>query len=248
MKILFILLLLPLLQVHAREVYDLSLLKKSAVPNILMPFESDACSVIAEGPDKDPTKWQDCCVEHDFKYWIGGTEKDRLAADKEFLGCLKSKTSPVWARLVYMGVRVGGTPHASTTYRWGFGWTQLRGYQPFTESELIQIKEKSLLVQNKSDHVNLSPKNHLQDPQFLSKNFCEERVLKYFAENTNYSKVLFYSRSISDEMTYVLRPIDINCTYRIVMSSQVDEAFCSRYENIYVKDKIISRITHAGCK
>ena len=58
------------------------------------------------------------CNHHDFKYWQGGTEKDREIADKEFYKWMRADIADavwykqphyhVWAYLYYLFVRGGG--------------------------------------------------------------------------------------------------------------------------------------------
>ncbi len=231
----------------ATTVYDLSVFKKSVRPeNVLTPFESDACSVIDEGPKENPKLLEECCVEHDFKYWVGGSEEDRKVADQELYQCAKTKTNAVWARMIYLGVRFGGSPHSSETYRWGYGWTQLRGYKPFTDHEKKQIEELSSQVKNKMDHIQLNPKQTLEPVEFVSKNFCEEHVLSYFAENTNYGKVSFFEKADESLLEYHIRPLDSKCLYRVRMSRVIDAAYCSRYENMHRKERIIHSISKTG--
>ncbi len=233
--------------VLAQKVYDLSVFKKSVRPeNVLTPFESDACSVIKEGPKENPKLLQECCVEHDFSYWIGGSEEERKKADLGLLECAKTKTNAVWARMIYLGVRMGGSPHSSKTYRWGYGWTQLRGYKPFTDHEKRQIDEQVSLVKNKMDHIQLNPKQTLEPVEFVSQNFCEEHVLSYFAENTNYEKVSFFEKDDGERLEYHIRPVGSKCIYNVQMSRVVDAAFCSRYENMHRNERIIHRILKTG--
>src|SRR5438094_223886 len=55
-----------------------------------LPFESDECS----GPlnwfwkllyRKNQPPWCQCCVEHDFAYWQGGTAVQRATADADLM-------------------------------------------------------------------------------------------------------------------------------------------------------------------
>jgi hypothetical protein len=40
------------------------------------------------------------------------------------------------------GVRVGGSPLFPTSYRWGYGWSYQRGYQPLSEREKRQVSDQ----------------------------------------------------------------------------------------------------------
>lgn len=69
-------------------------------------------------------------------YWRGGTADDRKQADEALRDCVAEKTgnSPL-ASAMYSGVRLGGSPHFPTWFRWGYGWNQLRSYRPLTSAE-----------------------------------------------------------------------------------------------------------------
>jgi hypothetical protein len=92
------------------------------VPN-LSPFTSDGCSLF---PDKDYQRgdsWCACCIEHDYAYWKGGTDAERLAADRALAECVRKSTGDsALAQLMYSGVRAGGSEVFPTWYRWGYGW------------------------------------------------------------------------------------------------------------------------------
>ena len=106
----------------------------SAAP--LRPFTTDGCSLFL---DRDPVHgvtWRDCCVTHDQAYWHGGTEAERLRADEALRACVAERTGDTaLAELMYRGVRAGGLPQFPTWYRWGYGWSDGRGYGPLTEAE-----------------------------------------------------------------------------------------------------------------
>jgi len=48
---------------------------------------------------------------------------------------------PEIAKLMLLGVRVGGTPYLPTQFRWGYGWPYPRLYGALTEAELKQAKQ-----------------------------------------------------------------------------------------------------------
>ena len=95
------------------EVYSKSNLSEPLPPHT---FKSDGCSC---WPDGD---WVDCCVKHDLIYWMGGTREERKIADLELKKCISEKGYPVIARIMYIGVRIGGVWWLPTPFRWGFGW------------------------------------------------------------------------------------------------------------------------------
>ncbi len=87
--------------------------RESAVP---ADFKSDGCSLFPDG------NYRECCVEHDKAYYVGGSLKERRAADKELYGCVRSKgNSKFLSSIMYIGVRVGGVSFLPTPFRWGFG-------------------------------------------------------------------------------------------------------------------------------
>jgi len=46
-----------------------------------------------------------CCGAHDDAYAIGGTERDRIRADRTFFRCIYNEGRPLVARIYYFGVR-----------------------------------------------------------------------------------------------------------------------------------------------
>lgn len=95
-------------------------------------FFFDGCSSIApEGTLEDPALWCECCLEHDVKYWKGGTWTDRRNADLDLMDCVAEKSgSNALGLMYYLGVRMGGSPFFLTPYRWGYGWEFGRGTNP----------------------------------------------------------------------------------------------------------------------
>ena len=79
-------------------------------------FTSDGCSMF---PDY---RWKDCCVKHDKIYWNGGSSSDRKDADMKLYRCVKEKGYPFIAKIMYIGVRIGGHPLLPFSWRWGYGY------------------------------------------------------------------------------------------------------------------------------
>jgi hypothetical protein len=97
--------------------------EKAAIRTEIKPpkeFTTDGCSLF---PNKlineDIT---DICIEHDMKYWIGGSVEDRKEADLEFKNQLNEKIYPVGS-VAYAAVRIFGYPLIPVPWRWGYGWT-----------------------------------------------------------------------------------------------------------------------------
>ena len=116
--------------------------KEPGEPN-LADFKSDGCSLFVDGTFKDRELWKECCVKHDIAYWKGGTADERKAADLKFRECIRKTTGDeALALLMYEAVRVGGSPHFPTWYRWGYGWPKGRGYKALTELEKTVVQRK----------------------------------------------------------------------------------------------------------
>lgn len=107
----------------------------------LQPFSSDGCSMSPDGTPDEPNKWLKCCVLHDIKYWVGGSEDERLSADHDLKMCLHEEGAIIADSLYYIGVRIGGRPYYYTSYRWGYGWKYDRGYIPLDNQEKEYIKK-----------------------------------------------------------------------------------------------------------
>lgn len=102
----------------------------------LRPFTTDGCSLFPDGWPTEQDTWLECCVEHDKAYWLGGTEQERLRADRNLRDCVLDATGDSHlAELMYAGVRAGGHPLFPTWYRWAYGWPMGRGYRPLSEAE-----------------------------------------------------------------------------------------------------------------
>jgi hypothetical protein len=109
----------------------------------LSDFSSDGCSLFPDQSWIDAKDWCDCCFTHDIAYWQGGTEIQRLEADKQLRDCVLTKTGdPLLAETMFKGVRFGGHPWFSNWYRWGYGWNDGRNYQALTLEEERMVSEK----------------------------------------------------------------------------------------------------------
>ncbi len=108
----------------------------------LAEFTSDGCSYSPDGTPITTDAWLECCEEHDFHYWKGGTEADRKLADNSLKQCVEKKGYQVTSYLMYLGVRLGGSPTFATTFRWGYGWNYKREYKPLSASDLEQVINK----------------------------------------------------------------------------------------------------------
>ncbi len=102
----------------------------------LVPFSSDGCSLFPDAALITADDWCTCCFDHDVAYWRGGTAEEREQADRALKRCVIDKTqNEALATLMYEGVRFGGSPYFYNWYRWGYGWSFDRKYQPLTDAE-----------------------------------------------------------------------------------------------------------------
>lgn len=102
----------------------------------LQPFKSDGCSLFPDSSLITRDDWCSCCFVHDIAYWKGGTYEEREAADSDLRKCVFERTgNETLAKLMYEGVRFGGSPYFYNWYRWGYGWGYERKYQQLTAAE-----------------------------------------------------------------------------------------------------------------
>lgn len=109
----------------------------------LRAFATDGCTGATDGPQEKPKAWLHCCEKHDLRYWAGGTAAEREAADEELRACVKATGYGDTARIMQFFVRIFGNPYNATSWRWGFGWTQLRGYEALNKEERQEIERFS---------------------------------------------------------------------------------------------------------
>lgn len=117
----------------------------------LMSFTTDGCSLFPDRAPAGRADWCDCCLAHDLAYWRGGTEDDRLNADRALRRCVEQRSRDHGlAELMFLGVRAGGGPELNTRFRWGYGWPFGRGYAALTPDEAASVKrlEEAYLATN----------------------------------------------------------------------------------------------------
>jgi len=104
----------------------------------LKPFTTDGCSggmsLLWRKVIGHPPPWEDLCVEHDRAYHVGGHTSLRRRADRVLAQGIADCGHPVWAVLVYVGVRLGGAGLLPTPWRWGYGWRWPRHRAPGGQS------------------------------------------------------------------------------------------------------------------
>ncbi|SMF28247.1 hypothetical protein SAMN02745866_01804 [Alteromonadaceae bacterium Bs31] len=126
----------------------LSFISAIACADTLKPFTTDGCSIFPDGSLEDNAKWMECCIRHDFAYWQGGSLLEREEADDELKSCVANLGEKNISLLMHLGVRMGGSPLYPTWYRWGYGWSYMRGYEPLSKEEQAQIKGQLLVLHN----------------------------------------------------------------------------------------------------
>ncbi len=88
-------------------------------------FTSDGCTW---APDTIGTvNLRSICVAHDYRYWLGGTEEEKLEADEELRDEIRAKGLFLTAAVYYRFVRAFGGRHWPASpmpnrHHWGYGW------------------------------------------------------------------------------------------------------------------------------
>lgn len=108
---------------------------------ILFPFTTDWCSSFPDGTIFNPDVWRECCVNHDKEYWKGWTKIEKNIADQILWKCVSSKGYPILWFLMKYWVKIWGSAYFPTSFRWWYGWSQFKGYEKLSISEIQQIKE-----------------------------------------------------------------------------------------------------------
>ena len=102
MKTLLLLIVTPFMLTHAK----------------LEPFETDTCTFFIDG------SWSECCIEHDVRYWLGGTKEKMDESDLKLKKCVEEKSNNIWSSLIYQGVRIGHLSPIKSKYEWAWGWSE----------------------------------------------------------------------------------------------------------------------------
>jgi len=67
-------------------------------------------------------EYRKLCVQHDQRYYYGGSKADHLAADEWFRDALIDHgMRPEEAAIVFYFVQRGGVPHGRLPWSWAFG-------------------------------------------------------------------------------------------------------------------------------
>lgn len=114
----------------------------------LRDFTTDGCTGGPEGTRCDPDAWLHACTEHDWRYWQGGTRKQRREADRILREKISAEGYPGMGNLAFVAVRIGGSALWPTPFRWGYGWDQYpRLPRPLTTSEEREVRKKAPLLE-----------------------------------------------------------------------------------------------------
>ena len=105
----------------------------------LKTFETDGCTMFVDGPKGQRNLWKHCCVEHDLRYWFGGSSEDMDAADLRLKSCVEKVGGKKWANLMYTGIRAGHYSPIKFKYRWGWAWSVRRKTTPLTQEEVVYV-------------------------------------------------------------------------------------------------------------
>jgi len=140
-------------------------------------FSTDGCSSFPDGfiPTQS-TEWLDCCIMHDVDYWIGGEEHLKDKADLELGICVENVSNNFLGFSMNIGVQLGGVP-SPMSWRWGYGWEAIIGYNPIDERQFKSaaakydtvidaiINEKELL--NPDQKIRIKEKLHMKLVELL---------------------------------------------------------------------------------
>lgn len=103
-------------------------------PSKLEPFRTDGCSTYL---GVKAESWTECCISHDFSYWVGGSTQDKQRADAQLINCLRTKGKP---GQIAAQVFERASARFSQS-RWGSRWNPPRPDLPLSEDELEQVKK-----------------------------------------------------------------------------------------------------------
>lgn len=116
----------------------LTVFTSAVYANELKNFESDYCTYFPEGTILRPGVWQDCCFNHDLRYWFGGTQADMDKADLKLRSCVSKKAGSFYGNMMYYGVRAGHYSPIKNKRKWSWGWKTKRSGE-------LSIEEKTVI-------------------------------------------------------------------------------------------------------
>ena len=119
----------------------------------LAPFVTDGCTMFMDGTTSEPGLWKACCVEHDLRYWFGGSDSEMDTTDLRLRSCVEKVAGPTWAKLIYNGVRAGHYSPIKNKYYWGWAWSVKRDKVTLNPEETTYVLSE--LRQLTTDEVNV---------------------------------------------------------------------------------------------
>lgn len=136
----------------------------------LKAFETDGCTMFLDGTPRQPGLWRSCCVEHDLRYWFGGSQQDMDQTDLRLKACVQTIAGEQWARTIYAGVRAGHYSPIKNKSAWNWGWTFKREKISLNQEEIkiAQAELKQLRLEN--ENVNID--------EFIKANFPTTPIVK----------------------------------------------------------------------
>ncbi len=132
------------------SLFALTVHEAAAAANKLKHFATDYCTMFLDGPSDRPELWKHCCLEHDVRYWFGGSQADMDVTDVRLKSCVKKVAGENWADLIYIGVRAGHNSPVKNKFQWNWGWETKRPMQPLSSEEKSYVisELKKLNLQN----------------------------------------------------------------------------------------------------
>ena len=125
----------------------------SAFASELQKFETDYCTMFQEGTPSNPSAWKHCCLDHDLRFWFGGTKKERYLTDIRLRNCVAATGHGYIASAMYYAVRVGKYSPIKNKYKWGWGWKPFIGYKELTQEQQNIAKEEILKLELDPNYI-----------------------------------------------------------------------------------------------
>jgi hypothetical protein len=133
----------------------------STYANTLKNWDTDYCTFFPEGTRRNPDLWKHCCLEHDLRYWIGGSKQDQYISDLKLKSCVRKLGLRTLSRLMYWAIRIGHYSPKKSRWAWSWGWNTKRGFKQLTEDEKHYVRLEI---------------EHLELPQDLKERFIRENL------------------------------------------------------------------------
>lgn len=139
-------------------------------------FKTDKCTLFPDHSQDEVSKWADCCVAHDFTYWMGGTSSRRDQSDDELKQCVHQRGAEQAGQLMHFGVQLAGAPgfliSNSTPWVWGFGWNREPRYQNLSPHKRLLIAQKMHTVLQ--EYIRLKDDFSMKQRSYLIKHLSKQ--------------------------------------------------------------------------